>query len=466
MNCAIPDLSYENEPKLIVYPNYRSSRLTHLWLYLTDWNFKFPNLKKCSMKQTKLYCALILVFLMLFSCEDDIPFLSEENNLMSLSTKSSIVVDDNILLIQATMQKVDSMIPFFDRFQELYGSPLWQYTIPMGEEERDISYLVPVYKSNAEKIINTIWFFDLVGDTLRYRTITRDNDSICYYQQDFVFDELSYNIFGNESTAKIKFEAPPQTRAWVKEYYDCHFGIIEWGEIIVHKELYCKERTVWKQETVIDFTDTNPMIGGETPIGGGGGGGTPPLPPDDDKKLKASNWEKSIPEIKEKIKKLGCNIDTIPIKLVTECFSNARVVVDKITGKKSIEICYKLFNYEYKDQVSILYHEGYHCLNDKPLSNNEAMTFDPPLRISLPIECEEYLLKYVYFDCTNPRQYLDNHRLISKLYSPEYYQNEIDAYKSERIAVPNVSTEYDAEREYLLWVNMILSGLSSSNYNL
>lgn len=71
----------------------------------------------------------MLLFLMLFSCEDDIPFLPEENNLMSLSTKSSIAVDDNILLIQSTMQKVDSMIPFFDRFQELYGSPLWQYTI-------------------------------------------------------------------------------------------------------------------------------------------------------------------------------------------------------------------------------------------------------------------------------------------------------------------------------------------------
>lgn len=76
------------------------------------------------------------------------------------------------------------------------------------------------------------------------------------------------------------------------------------------------------------------------------------------------------------------------------------------------------------------------------------MTFDPPIRISLPIECEQYLLKYVYFDCTNPRQYLENDKLIDILYSSEYYQNEIDAYKSERIIVPNVSTEYDAEREY------------------
>lgn len=164
----------------------------------------------------------------------------------------------------------------------MYGNPLWQYAIPMGEEdERDISFFVPIYKDNTKRIINTIWFFDLVGDTLRYKTITRDNDSICYYRQDFVFDELSCNIFGDESTAKIKFEASPQTRSWVKEYYDCHYGIIQWGEVEVHKELYCKERFVWKQETVTGVTDNNPIIGGETPIGGGGG--TPSPSPDEEK---------------------------------------------------------------------------------------------------------------------------------------------------------------------------------------
>lgn len=417
------------------------------------------------MKQTQLYYALMLFFLVLCSCDDDIPLFPEENEFMSLSTKSSITLDENILQIQATMQKVDSTIPFFNRFKELYGNPLWQYAIPMGEEdERDISFFVPVYKDNTKRIINTIWFFDLVGDTLRYKTITRDNDSICYYQQDFVFDELSYNIFGDESTAKIKFEASPQTRSWVKEYYDCHYGIIQWGEVEVYKELYCKERTVWKQETVIDFTDNNPIIGGETPIIGGGGGGTPS--PHDNKKLNASNWEQSIPEIKKKIEQLGCNIDTIPIALVTGCGSNARVIVDKETGKKRIEICYKLFDYEYEDQTSILYHEAYHCLHDKPLSNEDPMILDPPLLISMPIECENYLLKYVYFDCTNPQQFVAGDKIVSELYSPEYYQNEINAYKSERLVVPNVSTKYDAEREYMLWRYMLLGGHSSLMYNL
>ena len=62
-----------------------------------------PNLKKYSMKQTQLYYALMLFFLVLCSCEDDIPLFPEENEFMSLSTKSSITLDENILQIQATV---------------------------------------------------------------------------------------------------------------------------------------------------------------------------------------------------------------------------------------------------------------------------------------------------------------------------------------------------------------------------
>ena len=419
------------------------------------------------MKQTQLYYALMLFFLVLCSCEDDIPLFPEENEFMSLSSKSSITLDENILQIQATVQKVDSAIPFFNRFKELYGNPLWQYAIPMGEEdERDISFFVPIYKDNTKRIINTIWFFDLVGDTLRYKTITRDNDSICYYQQDFVFDELSCNIFGDESTAKIKFEASPQTRSWVKEYYDCHYGIIQWGEVEVHKELYCKERFVWKQETVTGVTDNNPIIGGETPIGGGGG--TPSPSPDEEKKLTSNNLMTSVAEIKKMMKELGCDIDDVTIELGIECGSNARVSVDEKNGAKTIEICNKFFDYEYKDQISILYHEAYHCTHDRPWSNKERMSLDPPLIIEIPEVHMNYLRDYVY-DLILPNEkqgYIDSwDKKIEYLNCPEYYENEINAYKSERITMPNVSAKYNQEREYMFWKNSILGNKSSTMYN-
>ena len=89
---------------------------------------------------------------------------------------------------------------------------------------------------------------------------------------------MSYNIFGDESAGELKFKDPPQTRAWGKEYYDCRYGTIEWDGIEVSSGLYCKERTIWISET-IDYTDSNPIIGGETGIGGGGGGTSNDPPP-------------------------------------------------------------------------------------------------------------------------------------------------------------------------------------------
>ena len=269
------------------------------------------------MKRTRILQIIIFfVLASLSACQDDLPAVGpdEEASASLFMTKSVSELDENLLLIQVAMQHVDSITPFFDRFTRLYGTPLWQYALPMGEEERDISYLVPVYKEEIPNIIHTIWFFDIQGDTLRYRTITRENEQIRAYQQDFVFDELSYNIFGDESAGELKFEDPPQTRAWGKEYYDCHYGIIEWNDIEVSRGLYCKERTVWISET-IDYTDTDPIIGGETGIGGGGGTSNDPPPGS----ITQASLNKKIPDIKKRMKELACGIDDVDIVLTEGC---------------------------------------------------------------------------------------------------------------------------------------------------
>ena len=317
------------------------------------------------------------------------------------------------------MQHVDSITPFFDRFTRLYGTPLWQYALPMGEEERDISYLVPVYKEEIPNIIHTIWFFDIQGDTLRYRMITRENEQIRAYQQDFVFDELSYNIFGDESAGELKFEDPPQTRAWGKEYYDCHYGIIEWNDIEVSRGLYCKERTVWISET-IDYTDTDPIIGGETGIGGGGG--TSNDPPQGS--ITQASLNKKIPDIKKRMKELACGIDDVDIVLTEGvCTSNAKVEIDEETGGKKIILCYKFFNYEYQDQMSILYHEAYHCNHDEAWSSETKMTLDSPYYLKIPQEHVDYLLKYEFDGITNPMGFINDFEAkITILLCPEYYK--------------------------------------------
>ena len=176
----------------------------------------------------------------------------------------------------------------------------------------------------------------------------------------------------------------------------------------------------------------------------------------------------SVAEIQKMMKELGCDIDDVTIELGIECGSNARVSVDEKTGTKTIEICNKFFDYEYKDQISILYHEAYHCTHDKPWSNKKQMPLDPPLIIEIPEVHMNYLRDYE-FDLLLPEyreSYIyDEQNTVKVLNCPEFYENEVNTYKAERIVMPNVSTKYNQEREYMLWRYIILGNKSSMMYN-
>lgn len=58
------------------------------------------------------------------------------------------------------------------RFSAQFGVPPWEYTLSMGNDEDDKSYLVSLRKYEDGNFINTVWFFDLSEDTRQYRTIT------------------------------------------------------------------------------------------------------------------------------------------------------------------------------------------------------------------------------------------------------------------------------------------------------
>lgn len=107
----------------------------------------------------------LFVFASFSACQDDLPAVGPDEGTSASfpMTKSVSELDENLLLIQTAMQRVDSVTPFWDRFTQLYGTPLWQYALPMGEEKRDISYLVPVYKEEIPNMIHTIWFLIYKG---------------------------------------------------------------------------------------------------------------------------------------------------------------------------------------------------------------------------------------------------------------------------------------------------------------
>ena len=132
------------------------------------------------------------------------------------------------------------------------------------------------------------------------------------------------------------------------------------------------------------------------------------------------------------MKELACGIDDVDIVLTEGvCTSNAKVEVDKETGRKKIILCYKFFNYEYQDQMSILYHEAYHCNYDEAWSSETKMTLDSPYYLKIPQEHVDYLLKYEFDGITNPMDFINGDEAkITTLLCPEYYKNEIISYKA------------------------------------
>lgn len=54
-------------------------------------------------------------------------------------------------------------------------------------------------------------------------------------------------------------------------------------------------------------------------------------------------------------------------------------------------------NYEYQDQMSILYHEAYHCNHDEAWSSETKMTLDSPYYLNMLWKQEtlyDYSLKH------------------------------------------------------------------------
>ena len=152
------------------------------------------------------------------------------------------------------------------------------------------------------------------------------------------------------------------------------------------------------------------------------------------------------------MKELACGIDDVDIVYEPgKCRGNAMVIPDEKTGKKTIYVGGKFFKYEYQDQMSILYHEAYHCNHDEAWSSKTQMLLDSPYNLQIPPEHVDYLLKYEFDGITNSMDFINEYEAkITILYCPEYYKNEINAYSVEIRLNPSVSEKYALGRLYML----------------
>lgn len=83
-------------------------------------------------------------------------------------------------------------------------------------------------------------------------------------------------------------------------------------------------------------------------------------------------------------------MDNIKVRKGEYCTVSARVL-DGV-----IELCQQFFNYEFRDQVSIFFHENYHLKNDKSWSSDNSIRLESPITLTnIPSNIKEYLSTYI-----------------------------------------------------------------------
>lgn len=83
-------------------------------------------------------------------------------------------------------------------------------------------------------------------------------------------------------------------------------------------------------------------------------------------------------------------MDNIKVRKGEYCTVSARVL------DGAIELCQQFFNYEFRDQVSIFFHENYHLKNDKSWSSDNSIRLESPITLTnIPSNIKEYLSTYI-----------------------------------------------------------------------
>lgn len=178
---------------------------------------------------------------------------------------------DTVVMV---LQKMEADTPFVARFEENYGLPLWNAVYALADEDVTC-FLVPLWKPDAEKKIEALWFFRIADGRMKFFPLSRT--SIQGEEQSFIFDLLAYQAFGMNNAEQLVFEKAetPQTRMYITftECWDVYTGTEAHLE---YSYTNCIDRTYWIQDSSI------PPLGGGTGTGDvlypgndGGGGGSP-----------------------------------------------------------------------------------------------------------------------------------------------------------------------------------------------
>lgn len=205
--------------------------------------------------------------------------------------------------------------------------------------------------------------------------------------------------------------------------------------------------------------------GGGSSSGGVGGGNKSDALPD---------TCKNINEVKDFLVRLLHEKNVIiNSENIIESICGCRCNAQKKDGK--IEICQNFYQWELKDQYSILWHEIYHLRNDVPIIGKyqllqEVIQLTPNSLIRgylnqialkeiegliLPNTVKAQIIQSRMQDCLQ----------VEYIYPPDYYKNEMNTYKAEIETNTDVSEYYAVTREFQYWLDQELYKISQKYYN-
>lgn len=172
-----------------------------------------------------------------------------------------------------TLKHIDKERNFSDDFLKEYGIPLWNYTLMLKNEDEAFFY-VPIYQGKSFLSIDVVWFFYITDGKIIYAPFRRTDERIKNHEQRFVFDLLSWRIFGECNASGLVFrEKESSSRVWivVDRCWDVYTGTKGNME---YKYTNCVHDLFWVDETVYWLTTVpeDELSGGSAIVGGGSGG--------------------------------------------------------------------------------------------------------------------------------------------------------------------------------------------------
>lgn len=170
----------------------------------------------------------------------------------------------------SALRGVEQEKHFATSFLLKYGIPLWNSTYESTKEEETCIF-VPLYHLDKPHCIDAIWLLRIKDGWMKFFPLKRDNELIKKSDQAFIFDLLSYIVFGERNTQGLIFTPHAQSRAviTVSQCWDVYTGTKDHLE---YSYTNCIEHSYWVDDALMNSSWNNDGGGsGETWIEEGRG---------------------------------------------------------------------------------------------------------------------------------------------------------------------------------------------------